>query len=343
MTETSTETPAVQNSQVPAKKEKAIGEMNAKELFETDKVKSKFQEMLGKRATSFITSVLQIVASNKLLAKADPMSIYQSAAVAATLDLPLNNNLGFAYIIPYGSKGTDDQGNDKTIYVAQFQMGYKGFIQLAQRSGQVRKLYATEIYEGQVVSSNPLTGYEFDFTKKTSETIVGYAARIELLNGFECVYYMTMDELKKHGLKFSQTFRKNYGLWVDDFHSMAKKTVTKLLISKYSPLSVDMQRAVIVDQAVINNAETQDVTYVDHIEIPKIDQVAQRLELLIENAETPAILEGYLEHCVTDEHKAAYKAKLNQLLDADLNQDAENSQEVLASVSDVKSKKAKAA
>ncbi len=232
--------------------------LTTKSLFERDDVKKKFQEMLGKRATSFITSVLQITTQNKLLAKADPMSIYQSAAVAATLDLPLNNSLGFAYIVPYNAKQED--GTYKQV--AQFQLGYKGFIQLAQRSGQFKTISATPVYEGQLIEENPLTGYRFDFTKK-SEKIIGYAAFFHLLNGFEKTLYMTVEDLKKHGAKFSQTYKKGFGLWKDDFDSMAIKTVIKLLLSKFAPLSVDMQRAVITDQSVINDAETQDVTYVD--------------------------------------------------------------------------------
>lgn len=234
-------------------------QLTTKTLFERDDVKKKFTEMLGKRATSFITSVLQITSQNKLLASADPVSIYQSAAVAATLDLPLNNSLGFAYIVPYNAKQAD--GSFKQV--AQFQLGYKGFIQLAQRSGQFKTIAATPVYEGQLIEENPLTGYLFDWKARKSDKIIGYAAFFQLLNGFEKTLYMTVDELKKHGAKFSQTYKKGFGLWKDDFDSMAIKTVIKLLLSKFAPLSVDMQRAVITDQAVINDADTQDVTYVD--------------------------------------------------------------------------------
>lgn len=234
-------------------------QLTTKTLFERDDVKKKFTEMLGKRATSFITSVLQITSQNKLLASADPVSIYQSAAVAATLDLPLNNSLGFAYIVPYNAKQAD--GSFKQV--AQFQLGYKGFIQLAQRSGQFKTIAATPVYEGQLIEENPLTGYLFDWKARKSDKIIGYAAFFQLLNGFEKTLYMTVDDLKKHGAKFSQTYKKGFGLWKDDFDSMAIKTVIKLLLSKFAPLSVDMQRAVITDQAVINDADTQDVTYVD--------------------------------------------------------------------------------
>lgn len=204
-----------------------------------------------------MTSVLQITTQSKLLSKADPISIYQAAAVAATLDLPLNQNLGFAYIVPYNDK---DKGQ-----VAQFQLGYKGFIQLAQRSGQFKSIYASPIYEGQIVSENPLEGYEFDFTKK-SDKLIGYAARFKLINGYEATLYMTVDQLKKHGTQYSQSFKKGFGLWKDNFDAMASKTVLKLLLSKYAPLSVDMQKAIVSDQAVINDAETEDVTYVDNSE-----------------------------------------------------------------------------
>lgn len=178
---------------------------SAKAIFERDDVKKKFQEMLGKKSTSFITSVLQIVAQTQLLAKADPVSIYQAAAVAATLDLPLNQNLGFAYIVPYSTKVKGKNGQPDTWKdVAQFQLGYKGFIQLAQRSGQFKSIYASPIYKGQIVKEDPLEGYEFDFTKKGDE-LIGYAAKFKLLNGFEATLYMTVEQLKKHGRQYSQT------------------------------------------------------------------------------------------------------------------------------------------
>jgi recombination protein RecT len=230
--------------------------LTTKALFSQDNVKAKFEELLGKKASGFMTSVLQVVASNQLLAKADPPSVYHAAAVAATLDLPINNNLGFAYIVPYNDKR---QGK----CVAQFQMGYKGFIQLAQRSGQFLTISAAKVYKGQLISEDPLKGFEFDWTKKESDEVIGYAAYFKLLNGFEKTLYMTSAELNAHGTKFSQTFKKGYGLWKDDFDSMALKTVTKLLLSKYAPLSIEMQKAVTTDQSVIKNSETDDVEYID--------------------------------------------------------------------------------
>lgn len=255
--------------------------LTAKELFNTDGVKKKFQELLGKRASAFMTSVLQVVASNELLKKAEPNSIYHAAAVAATLDLPINNNLGFAYIVPYNAKQKD--GTYKQV--AQFQLGYKGFIQLAQRSGRFQTISATPIYEGQLIESNPLLGFRFDFTQRKSDAIIGYAAYFRLLNGFEKTLFMTVAELQKHGGKYSQTFKRGFGLWKDDFDAMAIKTVIKLLLSKFAPLSIEMQTAVVTDQTIVNDSETTDVTYVDNDE-PEIDKPLERIALMISDAQT---------------------------------------------------------
>jgi len=243
-----------------------------KSFFTQDSVKKKFDELLGKRSSSFMTSVLQIVASNNMLQNADPASIFNAACVAATLDLPLNNNLGFAYIVPYGKS-------------AQFQMGYKGFIQLAQRSGQFQTISAAPIYAGQLIEQDPLRGFRFDFSVEKSGEPIGYAAFFRLTNGFEKTFYMTTEELKQHGLKFSQTYKKGFGLWKDDFEAMAQKTVLKLLLSKFAPLSVEMQTATIVDQSVVKNSDTLDVSYLDNFEIEQ-DPFRDRIEQLIKSAET---------------------------------------------------------
>lgn len=244
-----------------------------KTFFQQEGIKKKFDELLGKRSSAFMTSVLQIVASNQMLQNCEPASIYNAACIAATLDLPINNALGFAYIIPFGK-------------AAQFQLGYKGFIQLAQRSGQFQTISAAPIYAGQLVQEDPLKGFVFDFSVPKTGTPIGYAAYFKLLNGFEKTLYMTTDELKNHGLKFSQTFKKGFGLWKDDFESMAQKTVLKLLLAKFAPLSVEMQTAQIADQSVINNSETLDVTYADNEEEQPADPMVERIIQLIDNAQS---------------------------------------------------------
>lgn len=291
-------------------------QLTVKNLFGKDEVRNKFQEMLGKRAPAFITSVLQIVASNTLLSKSDPHSVYHSAAVAATLDLPLNNNLGFAYIVPYNQKFKDDQGNWGSKQVAQFQLGYKGFKQLALRSGQFKGMNSTDVREGELKERNRLTGYiRFEWVQDEDERnklpIVGYVSHFELLNGYSQTWYMTIADLKKHAKKYSQTYKSDKGLWVDDFDSMCLKTVTKLNLSKNAPLSVDMQKAITFDQAIVNDSDTADVTYVDNEE-PVIDKESERITLLIQEAKTPEELKAIEPH-LKDEHLDMFTVKQDEL------------------------------
>ena len=238
----------------------------AVDLFKQPNVRERFVEIMGKRGNAFTSSVLTLVSQNEKLKKCDPQSIYLCAMMAATLNLPVNANLGFAYIIPYGDK-------------AQFQMGYKGFIQLAMRSGQFKTISSAPIYKDQIVSQNPLKGFEFDFTvlPGKDEKPVGYAAYIELMNGFNKTLYMTTQEVTAHGKKYSKTF--NTGPWKDDFETMALKTVMKLLLSKYAPLSVEMEQAVTADQGTINEINTDGTVVVEY---PDAGKEVITLEMLEE-------------------------------------------------------------
>lgn len=266
-----------------------------KSFFDQETVKSKFNEILGKKSQGFITSVLQIAASNDLLKNADPMSIFNAACVAATLDLPINNSLGFAYIIPYKTTVTNDNnGQRETKIVAQFQLGYKGFIQLAQRSGQFKTISATPIYEGQFISGNPLKGYEFDFNAPTKDkAIIGFAGYFSLINGFEKTLYMSSEEMISHGVKYSKTYKT--GVWQSDFIGMGNKTVIKLLLSKFAPLSIEMQKAVLVDQGIINDESGTDVTYIDNSKsINYDDKLVELMDLF--NEKEHILLAEDVEH-----------------------------------------------
>ena len=171
--------------------------------------------------------------------------------MAATLDLPINQNLGFAWIVPYGN-------------AAQFQMGWKGYVQLANRTGQYKAINVTEVYENQFTSFNRLTEeLDADFSIVGSGSVVGYVAYFKLLNGFEKTVFWTTEEVKQHGAKFSKTFNQANGVWKTNFDAMAKKTVLKNTLAKWGILSIEMQNAVIADSAIINDVETLDVEYVD--------------------------------------------------------------------------------
>ena len=229
-----------------------IPAQTVKSLLSQANVKSKFEEILQSRANAFTANLAVMVNNNAALSKCDPMTVISAAVVAASLDLPIDPNLGFAHIVPYGEK-------------AQFQIGFKGFIQLAMRSGQYSRIGVTEIYEGQLLDENPLTGeYTFDFKAKKSETIIGWAAYFKTVNGFEKTLYWPVEKIKKHGLRFSQTYKKGFGLWKDDFDAMASKTVLKALLSKWGILSTEMQNAVKFDQGVVKSVETQEVEYMDN-------------------------------------------------------------------------------
>jgi recombination protein RecT len=292
-------------------------QLTAKALFNKDEVKTKFQELLGKKSTAFITSVLQIVASNDMLIKAEPNSVYHSAAVAATLDLPLNNSLGFAYIVPYAQsyKVGDDW---KKKVVAQFQIGYKGFKQLALRSGQFLTIHATDVREGEIKKRDRLTGeIEFqwieDEDEREAKKVIGYVSYFKLLNGYSQTFYMTVKKVNSHAKKYSQTFQKDKGPWKDDFENMALKTVTKLNLSKNAPLSVEMQKAVVFDQSVINDSDTMDVTYVDNdaAEVITTEEL-ENLYLLKEGFLTKAEMND-ARRIIENNEKNSFK-KLQQLL-----------------------------
>lgn len=206
-------------------------------------------EALGERKHQFIASMVALAKHNPKLSECTKESLLSCGLTAASLDLPLNQSLGFAYAIPFKNKG---------VLEAQFQIGWKGLVQLAQRSGQVETINVSAVAEGQLISEDKLTGeLSFDWSIKSSK-VIGYVAYFRLLNGFSKSLYMSVKELREHGSKYSRTF--SFGHWSTDFDAMAKKTVLKQLISKWCPLSTQLEKAVIFDQAVIKNDEPE---YVD--------------------------------------------------------------------------------
>lgn len=229
-----------------------------KNMLSGEATKKRFQEILGQKAPGFISSILSVANSNSLLQKAEPMSVMNAAVIAATLDLPINPTLGMAAIVPYGNQ-------------AQFQIMTKGLTELSLRSGQFISLINEIVYEGQLISKNKFTGeYVFDEDLKKSDKVIGYMAYYKLTNGFEKTMYMTIEEIQAHAGKFSQTYKRNQGVWKDNFDAMGLKTVLKLLLSKYAPKSIEMQRAITFDQATVKDnlieRDIEEVTpdYVDN-------------------------------------------------------------------------------
>ena len=246
-----------QNQQVQA----PVKHKTLRELFNDPIIKTKVEQLIGKNSATFATSVMQIANSNALLRTAEPSSIFNAACMAATLNLPLQNGLGFAYIVPF-------RNNKERKVEAQFQIGYKGFIQLAQRSGQFKRLVALPVYKKQLLKKDFINGFEFDWEQEPEkdENPIGYYAYFKLVNDFSAELYMSHDDIVKHAQRYSQTFKKGFGVWHDNFEAMALKTVMKLLLSKQAPLSVEMQQAVLADQAVVKDVENQEFNYADNIQ-----------------------------------------------------------------------------
>lgn len=226
-----------------------------KTMLSNDMVKKRFEEILGSKANSFISTVIQVASNNSLLAKADPKSILNAAVVAATVDLSINPNLQQAAIVPFGN-------------TAQFQIMTNGLTELSMRSGQFKSIVNEVVHEGELVKKNKFTGeYTFDEDAKTSDKVIGFMASFTLINGFQKTLYITVDEAELHGKKYSQTYKRGSGLWATDFEAMGKKTVLKKLLSKFAPKSIEMQKAIQFDQSSVKgNAESPDELIPEYVD-----------------------------------------------------------------------------
>ena len=208
---------------------------------------------------TFVAEISTVVSQNPQLQECDAGSILSAGLMAQTLKLPLSPTLGFAYILPYKNKN----GGSK----ATFQVGYKGLIQLAQRNGQIERLGVREVHEGEYVGQDEFGDDLFKFSHDFDDKpIVGYFAYFQLLNGFKKTMYWTVAQCKAHAKKYSRSYGtgKATDLWTNNFDLMASKTVLKLLLGRYAPLSVELQTAILSDQAVIRSDGTYE--YVDNTE-----------------------------------------------------------------------------
>ncbi len=211
--------------------------MNA--VLDGEKMRARFDELLGKRAPQFISSVVSLVNADENMQKAffqSPMSVIQSALKAATFDLPVDQNLGYAYIVPFKNKGT---------MTATFILGWKGMHQLALRTGAYKTINVVDIRQGELKSYNRLTEeVEIDFVddEDTREAlpVIGYVGYYRLVNGAEKTIYMTVKQIEQHELKNRKGDYMGKG-WRDDFDAMARKTVYRRLIGKWGVMSIDYQ------------------------------------------------------------------------------------------------------
>lgn len=258
---------AVQNSLVKQNQKQTFSAFLA-----TDAMKRKVNEMVGgEKGQQFVTAIISAVSANPQLAECDNASIVSAALVGQALNLSPSPQLGQFYMVPFND-------SKRGCKVAQFQIGYKGYIQLAIRSGQYKKLNVLAIKKGELKKYDPLNEeievelIENEEDREKEETI-GYYAMFEYLNGFRKTLYWSKEKMEAHAIKYSMGYRakKGYTFWEKDFDGMAYKTMLRQLISKWGIMSIDltMQKALESDMAVINDNGTYD--YVDNNELETIE------------------------------------------------------------------------
>lgn len=252
----------IANKQGSAPQQVSAQSLGLKGLLNTPTMKKKFDEVLDKKAPQFMSSLLNLYNGDPGIQAAEPLSIVSSALVAATLDLPVDKNLGYAWIIPfYDSK--------KGHKAAQFQLGYKGYIQLALRTGQYKAINVIEVREGELIKWNRLTEeVELDLEGATSEKVVGYCGYFKLINGFEKTVYWTRDEVEAHRIKHNKMKDKKAlnNVWKSDYDAMAMKTVLRNMLGKWGILSIELQKAFSEDEAREIKDITEDANEIEVIE-----------------------------------------------------------------------------
>lgn len=229
-----------------------------------DKTKKYLESILGNRTGQFITSLTSLASSSKSLKNCDRNSLLACALKATSMNLPFDPNLGFAWCVPYKNTAT-------------FQVGVKGYIQLALRTGQYQSLNAREVREGEFAGrdfvGDPLINWLSE-EERDDKKIIGFMARLQLINGFKKVIYWSVPEIEKHAERYSQSYRKykktgntDDAIWASQFEKMAEKTVLKALISRYGIMSTDIQQAVKSDQSRINidlDTGEENIEYIDN-------------------------------------------------------------------------------
>jgi recombination protein RecT len=222
------------------------------EMIRSQKTSEYLHDILSNKADSFKRNLTALVTNNINLQQCEPYSVMFAATKATVLDLPLDSSLGFAFVIPY-------KDNKKNTSVAQFQIGYKGLIQLAIRSGQYAKINVTDIREGEIINYDITTGeYKLkeyadfkEFESRNSKSIIGYLAYLKLNNGFEKYSYWCNDKIKQHAQRYSKSYNSSNSIYKTNETEMYAKTALKNLLNKWGILSIDMADAIKSDQAVI--------------------------------------------------------------------------------------------
>jgi recombination protein RecT len=257
-----------QRTTAPATATASVGVM-LNSLLDREGYRKRFDELLGKRAPQFVSSIVSMVNGDKNLQKAfmnAPITVIQSALKAATFDLPIDPTLGYAYIVPFNNRKDDGS----YVMEASFVIGYRGLLQLAMRTGAYEKINVVDVREGELVSYNRLTeDVELEFVEDEDERdalpIVGWCGYYRLTNGMEKTIYMSRKQIVKHEEKNRKGKYMGKG-WRTDFDAMAAKTVLRRLIGKWGILSIDYQMK--ADASTMAAAEALATGKVDDMEAP---------------------------------------------------------------------------
>lgn len=275
-------------------------------------IQNRIAKTIGsERGQRFITAIVSAVNNNQELAKCTNNSIYSGALLGESLNLSPSPQLGHYYLVPFNVKKKDINGKDYWESQAQFQLGYKGYLQLAIRSGQYKKINVLAIKEGELISYNPLDEeiqvklIEDEEARENAKTI-GYYAMFEYSNGFKKTLYWSKNKMKAHAEKYSQGYKNDlkkgtsYTFWSKDFDGMAYKTMLRQLISKWGIMSIELQTAIEKDMAVLD--DNGGVEYVDN----KPDVMEANISINEDKADTPNektenIVENNIKQVTVDE------------------------------------------
>lgn len=241
--------PETEPAQAPPVEPTGEGLKRIREFMESEMSKANFDALVG-NGWAFIQSVMQLVATTPDLQRCDVQSIYNAAEIAAILNLSVTPNLQLAHITAV----KDDKGK----FEAQFQMGWRGLVQLAQRTNQYHKINVTDVRAGELVDEDLLSGdctfkKEPDYNKRAALEVIGFVSYFKLLSGFEKMVFWRIEKVKEHAQKYSGSYRELTGMWHTDFNAMANKTLIKDILNKWGPLSLELALAIQSDQAVIKD------------------------------------------------------------------------------------------
>lgn len=250
----------------------------------SDAVKGNILSVVGEKDSArFISSIVSAVQTTPALQKCTKVSILNAALLGQALNLSPSPQLAMYYMVPYKNKGVDE---------AQFQLGWKGYVQLAIRSGQYRKLVSSEVKDGEIKEFNPITEEikldpVLDVKRREELPVVGYYAMLELMNGYRKELYWTKEKMEAHAKQYSKGYASDikngttYTFWSKNFDEMAKKTMLRQIISKFGIMSIDMQTAYESDMAVIDADGGH--RYVDNEDLqPDVENPFSQQEVIID-------------------------------------------------------------